>query len=164
MKDPPSEGRAWVLRLSRAHVSASEICVQTVHHELNPLSVSVHANRTERVASIRAALSEFASSPMFSLRKTCAIFRNALAHIGIELATLGERIALGPSLQFQDGCYRQNGYTNACVEGIETLRAIHPWVGNLDVRIYLMGFHAGARYSTAAMESHPNSQDAPRNQ
>jgi hypothetical protein len=81
------------------------------------------------------------------LCKWYAGYRSFRGHIRIQSSTSGGRIDLGPSVQSRDGRYRANMRTLARAEGIEKLRAIHPWVDIADLRIFLMGFESGEEYS-----------------
>lgn len=91
-------------------------------------------------------------------------FRSFRAHIRIQFATKGKWIDLGEACQLRDGRYQPNERTYACAEGIRTLLATHPWVDSVDVRLFLMGFYAGERYSTHLQDRDPNNLSTPRNQ
>ena len=50
--------------------------------------------------------------------------------------------------------------THARIEGIEKARAMYPWVDDQDLRMYLMGFAAGAAWGTGTQDT---STDTPIN-
>lgn len=125
------------------------------HVELGLPSTSEHVHHFRRIgfrAVVLPVFLELQTNPKFALRKSYAIFRNALAHIGIELATMGVGVDPGPALQDRDGCPVPSAYTTACAEGIKTLLATHPWAENLDARLFVMGFHAGAKFGRDGAE------------
>jgi hypothetical protein len=65
---------------------------------------------------------------------------------------------MGPAFLFQDGHYLDNERTFACAACIESLRASHPWVDAVDLKIFLKGFEAGEGYSTSLYQGQ-NIQD-----
>jgi hypothetical protein len=83
------------------------------------------------------------------LYKAYVSFRSCRGHIRILFSKAGTRVDLGASYQLRDGCYQANTRILARAEGIEKLRATHPWVDTADLRIFLMGFDAGEEYSRA---------------
>lgn len=128
---------------------------QTPHVGLDLPATSDCAHHFPRMrfwAVLLPVFSELRTNPKFVLRKSYAIFCNALAHIGIELATMGVGVDPGPALQYRDGLLVPNAYTTACAEGIKTLLATHPWAENLDARFFVMGFHAGAKFGSDVTE------------
>lgn len=58
----------------------------------------------------------------------------------VDLGTLGT---------FRDGRYQNCERIRFRAEGIETLRTNFPWVDSVDIRMFLMGFDVGEKYSTA---------------
>src|SRR5690348_1703593 len=54
--------------------------------------------------------------------------RSSLGHFRTQLAKDGLSLHIGPTLERHQGGYRRNRRTAARNAGIETLRAIHPWV------------------------------------
>jgi len=130
--------------------------VQTSRVELGLPSTSEHVRHFPRMgfwAVVLPVFSELRTNPKFALRKSYAIFCNALAHIGIELATMGVGVDPGPVLQYRDGRLTPNACTTACAEGIKTLLAMNPWAENLDARLFVMGFHVGAKFGRGELEN-----------
>ena len=64
-------------------------------------------------------------------------------HIRTQLAKDRVSVSLGPALERQSESYRPNRRTGARRQGIENLRAIHPWVDLISHEMFLMGFNAG---------------------
>jgi len=90
-------------------------------------------------------------------RKWIAIFRNFRERIRLQSTTLGGWVDLGSAFQLQDGCWQENTRTNARAEGIERLKAIHPWADAVDARMFLIGFSEGEKSSM----DHPACADIP---
>jgi hypothetical protein len=78
-------------------------------------------------------------------------------HICTQLAKDQVSVNLGPALERKSGSYLPNRRTGARREGIENLRAIHPWADLLSLEIFLMGFDAGERWGlhTSRTTPHP---------
>jgi hypothetical protein len=131
-----------------------------VRLESVPLSTEAYESRTERTIAVRRVLAKSHSSPAHFLCRVGAIFRTSLWRIGVQLATSGERIDLGPSFENDDEGYLPNAYTSACAEGIRTLQATRPVpLDNLDLHKFLAGFDAGVRRSTGARANCQSTQD-----
>ena len=87
-------------------------------------------------------------------------FRSFCGHIRIQSSTSGGRVDLGPALQVRSGQFQPNERTQARARGIEKLRAIHPWADIVDLRIFLMGFDAGAEFCTDSLAEGRSNREA----
>jgi hypothetical protein len=117
--------------------------------------------RIERMAGFSSTIAPSILNLLSALYKLRASFRSFLGHTRFQFARGGTRIDLGASCQFQDGCWQANKRTLARAEGIEKLKATHPWVDTPDLRIFLMGFDAGEEYSSSVPRQGWNSQESP---
>jgi hypothetical protein len=99
----------------------------------------------------------------FYARRTRVAFRSFRGHIGILFSTKGG-VPLGPLVRLQAGCYLENERTHARAEGIKNLQATHPWVDNVDLQLFLMGFGAGEEHCISVVAKHRNNPNPQQNQ
>jgi hypothetical protein len=109
-------------------------------------STTSRDRRTPPWASFLGAVAGWKANLASLLYKTYVSLRSFRGHTGILFSRGGTCVDLGASFLERDGCYLENERTIACAEGIEKLKAIHPWIESVDVRIFLMGFAAGEEY------------------
>jgi hypothetical protein len=95
----------------------------------------------------------------FYARRIRAAVRSFRGHIGILLSTT-RGVRLGPAFQPQSQGHSPNERTYARAEGIKNLQATHPWVDNVDLQLFLMGFDAGEEHCTASLAKHHNNPDS----
>lgn len=114
-----------------------------------PPSKVDRARRTRRWGS--SSISSFLRCLDFPFRlyRWYAAFRSFRAHIRIQSPRMGSYFDLGPLGHFRDGRYQNHERIQFRAEGIEKLRAKSPWVDSVDCRVFLLGFDAGEKYSTA---------------
>jgi hypothetical protein len=77
---------------------------------------------------------------LFSSSRCC------FGHIRTQLGAGQVSVSLGPALEPHCQSYRPNRRTAARKQGIETLRATHPWVDLLTLEIFLKGFDVGEQW------------------
>ncbi len=120
-----------------------------------PLSKAQNVSRT--LWRVWFSVADFLSSwhPAVTVHRWCFAFRSFRAHIRIQRAT-GGSVDLGTALVLRDGCYQPNERTDARAEGIEKLRATHPWAGLPHFQTFLEGFDAGERYGIAFCRDQSN--------
>jgi hypothetical protein len=74
---------------------------------------------------------------------------------------MGGYVDLGPQGRLQDGHHQNDKRILARAEGTKTVQSKSPWVDSVDLRMFLMGWDAGEKYSTDLMDHHsPNIPDA----
>lgn len=112
-----------------------------------------------RIWRVWYSISDFLRSlrPVETAHRWCFAFRSCRAHIRIQRATRGS-LDLGPALVLRDGRYQPNERTDARAEGIERLKATHPWAGLPHFQTFLAGFDVGEKYGMALCQ-HRNSRD-----
>jgi hypothetical protein len=69
-------------------------------------------------------------------------------HIRTQLAVYPVSVSLGSALERHCQSYRPNRRTAARKQGIETLRATHPWADLPTLGIFLKGFDAGEQWGS----------------
>jgi len=143
--------------LSRAHISALEGCVQWSIR--NPFSQRAsclaetqnddHAFRIplRGIYWLRFRILERASQFL----NACSIVRNSLRsfHGHIRSQSTKEPGFLGIDavpIQHQNGWLSPPPQTIARIQNINKLRAIYPWLDNVDLRMFLSGFDAAERF------------------
>jgi len=82
----------------------------------------------------------------------CASFRSFRGHIGLQSAKREGWLDVGPACQVLDGHLQPNERTLARAEGIEKLRSKYGWADTVDLRVFLMGFDVGEKYSTMSQD------------
>jgi len=111
------------------------------------LAKPIHDLRTVKRAASSISAAPWKANLASALCRWYAAFHSFRGHIRIQSAKETARVDLGPSVQLCDGRYQANTRTLARAEGIRRLQAIHQWVDNADLHIFLMGFEAGEEYS-----------------
>lgn len=92
-------------------------------------------------------------------------FRSFRAHIRIQYRKMGVWVDCAPPAQFQYVGRRWDEAMCARVEGIKKLVAKYSWVDAVDMRMYLIGFDAGEKYSMVSHASRsPDAQPTPQQQ
>lgn len=81
-------------------------------------------------------------------------FRCFLGHLCTQLAKDQALVSLGPALELHCQSYRPNRRTLARKQGIEKLRATHPWADMQTLEIFLEGFDAGELWAYDTSDSH----------
>jgi hypothetical protein len=84
-------------------------------------------------------------------------FRCFLGHVRTQLAKDRVSVSLEQALEWHCQSYRPNRRTLARKQGIEKLRAIHPWADLQTLEIYLAGFDAGELWASGIYDSHNKS-------
>jgi len=138
---------------STAHISALEIHAQTKFHASVLPATPNCANHKARWDWSLVSDSLSTANLAFLLCRWYAAFRSFRAHIRIQSARNGASVDVGPALQRQGECYQPNERTTARAEGIEKLRATHPWADAVDLQMFLAGFDAGEKYCICSQVS-----------
>lgn len=141
----------WSRTDSCSEIIAQESHVDTRYRASSLPSTTVHGRRTRPWVSFLAAIAEWRANLAPALYKTRVSLRNFRGRTGILFSKGGMFVDLGASCLERNGCYVGNKRTTACAEGIERLRATHPWVDSQDLRIFLMGFASGEEYSKTVL-------------
>ena len=102
--------------------------------------------------SISDSLTALRKRLMAHWRIGCASFRSFRGHIALQSAKREGWLDVGPACQTLDGHLQPNKRTLARAEGIENFRSNYGWADNVDLRVFLMGFDAGERYSTMSQD------------
>jgi hypothetical protein len=113
----------------------------------SPAAKPDYVSHRERLDSI----SRFASLSWRNLASLLSrwygAFRSSLAHMRIQSPKMSGWVDLGPLGRFQHGHHQNLERIRSRAEGIKMLRTNFPWVDSVDIRMFLMGFDAGEKYS-----------------
>lgn len=127
-----------------------------------PPSKSDYAPRREWPGSVLgSSLLSWLDFP-YRLYRWSAAFRSFRAHIRIQSPKMGSHFDLGPLGRVQDGRCKNHERIQSRAAGIETMRSGSPWVDSVDIRLFLLGWDAGEKYSMGLADHH--TQNTPDSQ
>lgn len=116
--------------------------------EISCLSAKpVDVNRKEQLGSILKFVSRSRKNLASLLCRWYGAFRSSLAHMRIQSPKMSGWVDLGPLGRFQHGHHQNLERIRSRAEGIKMLRTNFPWVDSVDIRMFLMGFDEGEKYS-----------------